>query len=167
MSGRLIIDALDFAHNAGAHHGKIEVSKLERLQGYLTDDSGELQYSVTGALNKNEKLVLRVAVRGLISLQCQRCLEELGHMLDIQTELLLAQNEHELARLDEDESGECVLAKQDMDVLALVEDEIILSLPISPRHEPQECKANAQVERSAAIGERSPFAALAALKRLN
>lgn len=167
MSGRLVIDALDFARNARAHHGKIEVSKLERLQDYLTDNSGELQYSITGALNKNEKPVLRVVVRGLINLSCQRCLEELGHVLDVHTELLLAQSEHELARLDEDESVECILARTNMDVLTLVEDEIILSLPISPRHELRECGIDEQDESSASVREKSPFAALTALKRLN
>ena len=166
MSVRLVIDALDFARNAGAQHGKIALSGFERLQDYLADNSGELQYSVTGALNRNGKPVLRVAVQGLIYLQCQRCLEELGHVLDIHTELLLAQSEDELSRLDEDESVDCVLARPDMDVLALIEDEIILSLPISPRHEQCECRIGEQdSNKKTAIGERSPFAALAALKK--
>lgn len=165
MSARLVIDALDFARNAGVHHGKIALSGFERLQDYLAHDSGELQYSVTGALNRNGKPVLRVAVQGLIYLECQRCLEELGHMLDIHTELLLAQSENELSRLDADESVDCVLAKPDMDVLALIEDEIILGLPISPRHEQRECRVGEQGSNKTAIGEKSPFAALAALKK--
>ena len=39
----LIIDALDFARHAGAHHGKIALSEFERLHDYLAANSGELQ----------------------------------------------------------------------------------------------------------------------------
>lgn len=166
MPVRFVIDALDFARNAGAHHGKIVLSELERLQGYLTDNCGEVQYTVTGALSRSAEPILRLAVRGSITLQCQRCLGKVTHVLDLQTDLLLARDENELARLDEDESVDCILATASLDVLALIEDEIILSLPISPRHRENECSIRRQDSNDAAEG--SPlFTALAALKKLH
>lgn len=69
----------------------------------------------------------------------QRCLGELVHLLDLQTVMLLAENE--LFRLDETETVDGFLAVSDLDVLALIEDEIILSLPISPRHREGEYSA--------------------------
>ena len=119
----LIIDALDFARHAGAHHGKIALSEFERLHDYLAANSGELQYAVTGALDKDARPVLQITVRGAITLRCQRCLGELEHKLDLSTVLRLAKNEHELARFDDDESVECILAARDTDVLMLIEDE--------------------------------------------
>ena len=110
MPVRLIIDALDFARNAGAHHGKIALSELDRLQDYLTSGGGELQYAITGAVDINARPLLKIAVQGSINLCCQRCLGEYGYVLDLRAYLLLAQNENELSRLDEDESVECVLA---------------------------------------------------------
>lgn len=166
MPVRLIIDALDFARNAGAHHGKIALSKFERLQDYLTDNDGELQYAVTGTLNREARPVLQIVVQGSINLQCQRCLGQIGHALDLQTDLLLAQNENELSSLDEDESVDCILATSDMDALALIEDEIILSLPISPRHGENECLVD-NIHSNDAAGEKPLFAALAALKNLH
>ena len=68
-------------------------------------------------------------------------------MLDLQTDLLLAQNEKELASFDEDESVEGILAEPDLDVLALIEDEVILSLPISPRHDEGECSIGSEPAR--------------------
>ncbi|SEK91277.1 YceD family protein [Nitrosovibrio tenuis] len=166
MSVRPIIDALDFARNAGAQHGKIALSGLGRLQDYLAENSGELRYEITGALNRNAKPILQISVQGLIKLRCQRCLDELGHMLDLRTELLLAENEQELTSLDEDESVDGILAEPDLDVFALIEDEIILSLPISPRHDESECSIGSQHNVSTA--EQKPhFAALAALKKLH
>jgi uncharacterized protein len=166
MSVRPAIDALDFARNAGALHGKIALASLERLGGYLAGNSGELQYEITGALNRNGKPILRIFVRGLIKLRCQRCLGELGHVLDLRTDLLLAENEKELFSFDEDESIDGILAEPDLDILALIEDEIILSLPISPRHDESECSIGNRLNVDTA--EQKPlFAALAALKKLH
>ena len=69
----------------------------------------------------------------------QRCLGELVHLLDSQTVILLAENENELFRLDETETVDGFSAVSDLDVLALIGDEIILSLPISPRHREGGC----------------------------
>lgn len=161
----LIIDALDFAHHAGAHHGKIAVSEFERLHDYLAVNSGELQYAVTGALDKDAKPVLQITVRGAITLRCQRCLGELEHKLDLSTVLRLAKNERELVRLDDDESVDSILAARDTDVLTLIEDEILLSLPSSPRHNEGECSI-ADLE-GRGIAREKPLAALAGLKKLH
>ncbi len=166
MSSRPVIDALDFARNAGRLHGKIAVSALERLRDYLIENSGELEYELAGALNSDGKPVLRISAEGLIKLRCQRCLGELVHVLDLRTELLLAENEKELSSLDEDESVDCILAEPNLDVLALVEDEIILSLPISPRHDEGECSVRHDTGIDTAE-EKPLFAALAALKKLH
>ena len=161
----LIIDALDFARHAGAHHGKIALSEFERLHDYLAANSGELQYAVTGALDKDARPVLQITVRGAITLRCQRCLGELEHKLDLSTVLRLAKNEHELARLDDDESVECILAARDTNVLMLIEDEILLSLPSSPRHNEGECSIAGLEGRG--IAREKPLATLAGLKKLH
>lgn len=158
-----VIDALDFARDAGARHGKIPISALERLQDYLTDNLGSLQYAIAGALDEEGRPVLRIKIHGVINLRCQRCLETLVHVLDINTSLLLARDEDELLRLDEDEAVDCVLARHDLSVLALIEDEVILSLPLSPRHTEEECAIAGSRDDNAE--ERTPFAALAALKK--
>ena len=166
MSERPVIDAFDFAGNAGMLRGKIAISALERLQDCLTENSGELQYEIAGSLNSDGKLILRISAGGLIKLRCQRCLGDLVHVLELHTDLLLAGNEKELSSLDEDESVDCILGEPNLDILALIEDEIILSLPISPRHEENECSIDRQLSVNTA--EQKPlFAALTALKKLH
>lgn len=165
MPARFVIDALDFARNAAAHHGKIALSELDRLQGYLVGNSGELNYTIRGALDRDGKPLLRIVIQGSINLRCQRCLGELRHVLDMQRDLLLARDEVELSHLDEDESVDGVLAIPDMDVMALIEDEIILSLPISPRHGESECSIGTMNWSDAS--EKPLFSALAQLKKLH
>src|SRR3954453_11387368 len=165
MAPKHTFDALDFARNAATCRGRIALAELERLQDYLVENGGELLYEVVGGLNRNAKPILRVSTQGLLKLRCQRCLGELEHVLDLRTELLLAENERELACLDEDESVEGILAEPELDVLALIEDEVILSLPVSPRHD--ECECSVGSERGPKAAEKPLFAALAALKKLH
>ncbi len=80
-----------------------------------------------------------VTIKETINLHYQHCLGELVHLLDLQTVILLAENE--LFRLYETETVDGILAVSDLDDLALIEDEIISSLPISPRHREGECSA--------------------------
>ena len=165
MPARFVIDALDFARTAASHHGKITLFELKRLQDYLVGNCGELNYTIHGALDRDGKPILRIIIQGSINLRCQRCLGELRHVLDVQRDLLLARDEHELSRLDEDESVDGVLAIPDMDVMALIEDEIILSLPISARHGESECSIGTMNWSDAS--EKPLFAALAQLKKLH
>jgi len=89
-------------------------------------------------------------------------------MLDLHTDLLLARDKSELARFDADASVDCILATPELDIIALVEDEIILSLPPSPRHGEGECAIDKRESGNMyMLKGRSPFSALAALKKLH
>jgi len=166
MSAQIVIDTLDFVRNARTHHGKITPDEFIRLKDYLADSQGKLEYTISGNLDKIGRPILQVTIKGTINLQCQRCLGGLVHVLDLQAAILLVENENELFRLDENESVDGILAASDMDVLALIEDEIILSLPISPRHREDECSAR-KLTNINTICKKHPFTTLAKLKKLH
>jgi uncharacterized protein len=165
MSNQFVIDALDFVHNAGSLRGNVTPFDLERLRDYLVNGAGELAFSINGVIDKHGRPMLSIAVNGIVNLSCQRCLNELEHSLDLRIELLLVKNENELCRYDEDVSIDVILASDKLNTLALVEDEIILSLPISPRHTDIACQSTnrQKIHKSAANGH--PFAALASIKQ--
>lgn len=167
MSVRFVIDSLDFVRNESERHGKIHVAELARLHSYLFDDDGELTYAVTGLLNNNGKPILRIVINGTINLCCQRCLGKLEHVLDVRADLLLAKNENELRLYDEVDEIDCILASIDMNVMALIEDEIILNLSIASRHPKDECSPESLNNGNQTVNAPSdhPFAALAALKK--
>lgn len=169
MSVRLIIDPIDFIQNAGIRHGKIPVIDLVRLHDLLFDKEGVLIYQISGRFDKNAKLGLQLEVKGKIHLNCQRCLEKLVHKIDLKTFLLLAKNEVELQQADEDDTVDAILAAPDLDVINLIEDEIILGLPISSRHADGECNSLKlkSITDSLAGKKQSvnPFAVLATLKK--
>lgn len=160
MTAQTVIDSLEFARTAQSLSGSVPVPDLARLKDSLHDALGEVRFEVKGALDARGRPVLVLDIRGMLHLQCQRCLGMLEYPLCVSNTLLLvAPGAAEL----EDEEVEAIEASGELDVARLVEDEIILSLPYSPRHEEGTCwqAAGAEAGRAAIRA----FEKLAALKR--
>jgi uncharacterized protein len=168
MYARPFIDSLDFAGNGQQISGEVPVAELPRLRDVLEDTQGILRYSVQGGVDKLGHHFLDVSVEGHCQLRCQRCLSGLDYPVRLDTRLLL-RDQASLDALDdgvaggEEEEFDSILADAHLDVLDLLEEEILLSLPIAPKHEAGGCQAadgeNTHQE------EQHPFAVLAKLKR--
>lgn len=144
--------------------GKTRVAEFGRLSSACADASGVLHWTVTGNLHLLGYPMLALTVKGCINLICQRCLEVFPLALDAKTAIVLAGSEKEADEIEDglepDDPTEVIVGEKGMDVQVLVEDEILLSLPSSPRHDV--CPANpAQQE---AVRHKSPFAILKNLK---
>ena len=103
---------------------------------------------------------LRLKVDGALQLVCQRCLGALEYPLHIEVSLQLAATQAEIdAEPLEAEGPERIVAGREMPVRDLVEDELLLAIPLAPRHE--RCAGR----RGAGARERrqSPFAGLRGL----
>ena len=167
MYARPFIDSLDFAGNGREISGEAPVASLPRLQGLLEDSRGTLSYTVRGGIDKQGIPSLDVSVSGSCRLCCQRCLEGMDYPVRIETRLLL-RDRAALDALDssddsdEDEQFDSILADAHLDVLDVLEEEILLSLPIAPKHELGACQAADGGNTSGE--EKNPFAVLAKLK---
>ena len=102
-----------------------------------------------------------------LPLTCQRCLGAVDVPVDIRRSFRFVATEAQ-AELEDDESDEDVLVmSRDFDVSALIEDEVLMDLPVVPRHEvcPVAVKLVAvDAGFDAAAVKPNPFAALAGLK---
>jgi uncharacterized protein len=165
MYARPFIDSLDFARNGQKISGEVPVAELPRLLDLLESPHGILSYTVHGVVDKQGNPALDVSIAGSCQLRCQRCLNGLDYKVQLDTRLLLRDQES-LDTLDnggEEEEFDSILADAHLNVLGLLEEEILLSLPIAPRHELGACQAaDSESEREE---EQHPFAVLAKLKR--
>lgn len=167
MYARPFIDSLDFARNGREISGEVQVAELPRLLEMLENPQGILSYSVQGGVDKLGSHFLDMRVLGQCQLRCQRCLNGLDYPLRLDTRLLL-RDQAGLDALDDIESGEeaefdSILADAHLNVLDLLEEEILLSLPIAPKHELGACQvADGETTHRT---EKNPFAVLAELKR--
>jgi len=162
-STQTVIDSLEFARTGQTLRGSLSLPELTRLRDSLVDTVGAVEFEVKGGYDARRRPILKLAIHGMLHLQCQRCLGALEHALQVlNTLLLVTAGESAAGGLDE-EDAEWVEASGNLDVAALVEDEIILSLPYAPRHEEGSCR---QAGTAAADGAAaSAFARLAALKQ--
>ncbi len=165
MENTFIIDPLSFARNKKVRHGKIAENGLDRLRELVDRDEGFV-FVIEGDSDKLGRPILRLQIKGKIVVQCQRCLDKLDHEIDIDTFLILARSARELELYDADNTIDAVLALQELDVGALVEDEIILSLPISPRHQEGVCNTDIQsiLKREQKVNS---FSSLLSLKQIH
>lgn len=135
MSEQVVIDPLRFAFAAENLDGALDVARMRRLRDVLRRNEGAVSFSLHGALNPEGKPVLRLDVAGLLILECQRCLKDLPFAVRMHEELIIAGDEAELISISQaNDERECVLADEKLSVPEMVEDEILLGLPISPRH---------------------------------
>lgn len=155
-----VLDCLEFARTGGVFERRIELGELPRLADVLAVATGSLAVRIEGWRDAEGKSWLQLDVAGVPALRCQRCLGEVELPLQISSRLrLVAPGEAWPDDELDDDSADAIDAGEELSVSSLVEDEVLLALPIAPRHESCASPAGVATEHGA-----SPFAALAALK---
>lgn len=102
-----------------------------------------------------------------IDLVCQRCLEPVTTQVQFDREFRFVESEELALAQDEDCEEDLLVSSAQFDMLELVEDELLMALPVSPKHEkcPGDPKLSAADADFEATSERpNPFAKLAQLK---
>jgi uncharacterized protein len=159
MPHQPVIDGLEFARSGARLQGAWPVAECARLRDVLRSDEGRLRYALQGVPEAQGRPALRLTVEGSLQLGCQRCLEALEWPVRIDVLLRLAATQEEVdAEPLEAEGPESIVAGRDMQVRALVEDEVLLAIPIAPRH--AACAGEVAAGRST---QQTPFAGLRAL----
>lgn len=168
------LDLAAFAEAGTTLEGEAPQSALTRLSQGTRPASDmappPVRWQAAGALRPvaggASEVWLHLHAQAVVALDCQRCLQPLAETLEVDRRFRFAAGEDEAARLDEESEDDVLALSPAFDLLALIEDELILALPLVPRHaacpEPLPLAAPAVTAEAPAA---HPFAALAALKR--
>lgn len=164
MSDLNLIDPVAFATEKQSLQSRFLLSQLdERVWSheYFADKQAEVSFTLQSGTDNLQRLFLNLSVKGTLPLVCQRCMLPLPFELNETSRIVLFEDEKSLddAMLSDDEL-EGMLIEKELDVRTLVEDQILMALPFSPRHE--NC-GNAALEK-ANQDKPNPFAVLAGLK---
>jgi uncharacterized protein len=162
MSNPILIDPLKHAYEGRKQSGEMTVAELdERVLSYLTDNDGKVSYTLTGFVDPVRRPSLHIELSAAVSVSCGRCLQPMQVNVVADSVITLFTSEEKLeAAVEEDEELDAIIAEPEFDVMALIEDEIIMGLPLSPLHD--DCGTE-HLERAKA-DKPNPFAVLAALK---
>ena len=159
MSHQPVIDGFEFASAGATQQGVWALSEFPRLRDMLATDAGEVTYVVEGVRDARGRPALRVRVRGMLPLRCQRCLGVMAFEVHADEMLVLAATQAEIDAEPAD-APDRLLAGDEMPLRDVVEDELILALPYAPRHEGCAARPKAGVDEKI-----SPFAGLRGMLR--
>lgn len=154
--------------------GAIALADMPRLRAALVSDQGEAAVELRFGRDEARRWVIRGHVEAQLWLNCQRCLQDYPQPLCNEFQLAVVGSESEAERLPDELDPLLLEENQRLRTRDLVEDELILALPVVARHpQGQPCEGE-QYLQSAAEGDASeqdetqkpnPFAVLAGLKR--
>lgn len=109
---------------------------------------------------------------GDVTLTCERCMGDMHYAVDTEFELALVAEEAQVASLPKRYDPWLVPPGEEVSIGALLEDTLLLAIPVFPKHEPEECQIKmsfgVENEDAASTGSTpekpNPFSILADLK---
>lgn len=167
MSDRTLFDPEHLIRSGGDIVRTSPLSVFSGLSDLLANTDGTVHWELSASRDAHQRLLLILQLNAQLELKCQRCLGPLGHVLNETRRFALYKDEASLPELDEEEDDlDCLVATGEMDALALVEEELLLALPMMPLHETERCHASIEAEKEEGELELkpSPFAMLSRLR---
>jgi len=168
------IDPLRMAETRRLLQGTLALAEMARLGESLQDTQGEVQVSLEFGIDNEGIRFIRGHVQATVSLICQRCLEAMRYPLDSEFLLGLVRSTAEAEKLPS-QYEPLVVEDEPLFLRDIIEDELLLALPIVAMHAPEECSADLNVapqpeqaqedKDTGATAGNNPFAVLADLKK--
>ena len=135
------IDNIDFSRKSREIRDIIRLSDFKRLQDLCLNLEDSITFVLRGFENKHREACLELSIKGKLDLICQRCSEKLEHTIFLKSGFLIKE-ETQLTdfQVDDHADYDLIEGSAKMDVLSLIEDELLLSMPGAPKHENDKCR---------------------------
>ncbi|QNP47970.1 YceD family protein [Diaphorobacter aerolatus] len=178
MTKELSPDRLDikaFAQAGGHLSGHDSLLKYKRLAEEAKGLHPDLMvdWVVDGEIRTvaglGSQVWLHLKVHATVPMQCQRCLGPVDVPLDIDRDFRFVADEATAEALDDECEEDLLVLSREFNLRQLIEDELLLELPVVPRHD--ECPSPVAMQSTdedfeeANTQKTNPFAALAGLRK--
>lgn len=163
------IDPGQWADRSAELNIDLPLAQMDRLLASARDDRGQVTGQLRFSRDPRGLPRLQGQLSATVALTCQRCLEPVDCALVADVDLYLLGREQQAERLL-DEEDYVVCEDNRCHLLELLEDELILALPLVPRHDacaPEIMSALAPAEPETVVEKPrdNPFDVLAVLKQ--
>ncbi len=176
MSTRETIEPLALAVRGRTLEGCLPLSSLLRLLPLLATDAAALstqsdvEYLLEFGVDEGGSPRVAGSVKATLPLTCQRCMETMGFSVSTQTRLGIVSSRAAAQQLPECYDPLLVL-DDEITVASIIEDELILALPLVAMHNNEECPKSIALlnteggqEDVTTMRRENPFAVLSQLK---
>jgi uncharacterized protein len=177
-SRALHLNLRDLAREQRSQEGQLDMRELPRLASALVGEEGgsiqpcRVDWRVRGFMRNQPvgaaQAMVELRVSAELPMLCQRCLRQSMQLVQDTALFRLVESEPEITQEELEAEDEALYVRGAVEMHALVEDQMLLALPLVPMHAvcPQPIVASGldplPLEPSARV---SPFAALARLKK--
>lgn len=147
--------------------GVIPLAEMPRLQSLALPQEGEVSVSFEFGHNLLNHALIKGHYVADILVECQRCLEPMSYPVEQDFELLIDAKDEDIESFQTDS---VYTSDGYLDVFEVIEDELILALPLILMHEDTSCNTYWKpepVEDASVEKKDNPFAVLETLKGRN
>jgi len=143
--------------------GEFSLSAMPRLASMLSNAEGQVVIHLAADVDDEGIHYLAGSLETTVTATCQRCMEPLAMPLQVESRLGLIRDESE-ANVLPDAYDPLVVPGTNASLVEIVEDELILALPFSPRcADPTVCGRAPAMPGPSEASSNNPFEALSVL----
>lgn len=128
------IDPITLAHKGASLSGTLSLHELLRVFNLLCLGDGEVHVKFEFGKDLENFYFIKGHLLTELSLQCQRCLQPVNYKIDSDFCLSPVKSDKEAANLPGDYEP-LIMTEKTINILDIVEDELILNLPIAAKHD--------------------------------
>lgn len=132
-----LIDPRKFAQQGVEIAGSVDINELTRLSESLASTEGSIHTELVFGIGEQRILNVTGSIRAKVQHVCQRCLGPVSIDLDCELSLAIVWSEEKAENLPK-RFDPWIIDEGRTDIYAIIEDELLLSLPIVSYHN-EEC----------------------------
>lgn len=157
------IEPARLADNEESLEGTLGIGNMQRLLSVVDNRDSSITFHLSFSRNDAEDVVvINGSFSTELAVRCQRCLEPLIIRLEKVIRIACVTDTMDTGTLAAD-AEPLQMTESRIALIDLIEDEVLLGLPMSPAHRPEECPATELLQELQESCE-SPFAILKNLK---
>lgn len=163
----LTVDPIRLADEGARLSGRVSLRGMPRLKAQLLDDTGEAEIDLVFERSEGANLRrMRGRVVARVNVTCQRCLESMIVLISAEPDTILLRTGEPDPGLSPD-ADVLMVSATPTPVAELVEEELVLALPMVPMHKLDECPARQYIANVPSGEKKRPFAGLGGRKQDN
>ncbi|MDF7681108.1 23S rRNA accumulation protein YceD [Enterobacteriaceae bacterium ESL0689] len=164
----LTLDPVHAAQKRLDYAGIYSRNQVERIASSVVSVDSDVECSLSFTIDNQRLVVIYGDAQVSVTLECQRCGKPFSHRVHTKYCFSPVTRGEQTEALPESYEPIEVNEFGEIDLLAMIEDEIILSLPIVPVHDSEHCEVSDAERVFGELPEEAqkpnPFAVLASLK---
>jgi uncharacterized protein len=168
------LDVRRFAEEGAALESTGHLPQYRRLaaETELPASDTEVRWTARGELldphHVHPQVWVHLEAQASLPLRCQRCLNQVDVPLAVKRSFRFVADEATAASEDDASEEDLLALSRSFDLVELVEDELLMEVPLAPRHEvcpePVQMSASDPAFEAAGARKENPFAVLGRLK---